>query len=100
MIRAFSLAVIAAVGLAGCAATSDWRTDHDPLCAAETADWRLADVEVTAPATLTTSEQTAIPPIAISSGMARPKATATPGSRPSSRKGSVSALPVCGDPGR
>ncbi|GLK65478.1 hypothetical protein F8A10_03640 [Paracoccus kondratievae] len=55
MLKPAILALGLAFGLAGCATT--WETAYEQLDPAQTANWRVASVEVAVPETLTTSEQ-------------------------------------------
>lgn len=50
-------AVMLSLTLAGCGAGDQWRTMYQSLSAEQTAGWRVADVQVTAPASLTVSEE-------------------------------------------
>ena len=55
MLKPAFLAVGLAMGLAGCAG-SNWETAYEQVDPAQSANWRLASVQVSAPATLTTSD--------------------------------------------
>lgn len=61
MLKPALLALGLSLGLAGCAA-SNWETQYEQLNPAETKNWRVTSVDVTAPATLTTSEQNTYTP--------------------------------------
>lgn len=55
MFKSIAVALTLALGVAGCI-NSSWETAYTQLDASQTASWRVARVEVAAPATLTTSE--------------------------------------------
>ena len=55
MFKSIAVALALTLGVAGCASSS-WETAYTQLDAAQTANWRVARVDVSAPATLTTSE--------------------------------------------
>lgn len=61
MLKPALLALGLTLGLAGCA-SSTWETAYDQLDTAQTANWRVASVEVAAPETLTTSEENSYTP--------------------------------------
>lgn len=52
---AITLALV--LGVAGCSGGNNWRTDYQQIDAATAAGWRVADVQVTVPETLTISEE-------------------------------------------
>ena len=61
MLKPTLLALGLALGLAGCTG-STWETAYDQLDTAQTANWRVASVEVAVPETLTTSEENSYTP--------------------------------------
>lgn len=61
MLKPALLALGLAFGLAGCTGQT-WETKYDQLDQAQTAQWRVASVEVAVPETLTTSEENSYVP--------------------------------------